>query len=80
MTGNGGRTVDHRGQVRARRLPVGSQHDIGVEDGDERVEVAVATARRGLRVSAFMRSRSFQFPVCDLRFPGSGNAGETPSQ
>ena len=42
---NGGRAAEHHGKFRMRRPPVGPQHDIRVEDGDERGQVAVA--RRG---------------------------------
>ncbi len=39
-------TRDHLGAAQCAALAVGAQHDLGVEDGDERVEVAAT--RRGV--------------------------------
>jgi len=48
--------VQHHGGIRAGRSPVGPQHDVGVEDRDERVEVAVV--RRAKNSSGGLRGSS----------------------
>jgi hypothetical protein len=41
LGGNGFGAMEHHGSIRIRRAPIGSQHDVRVEDRDEGIEVTV---------------------------------------
>ena len=78
MSGHGPRTAEHERQARTRRPAVGSQDDVRVEDGDERVEVAVASGGEE-RVDDFALAGAIGVGSRGLPLhPAASAAGELP--